>query len=305
MNPFELDSVADSYDLHKSAIDTQQAWVQEGRFLYPSMFGSSGGSAFLLLLRYIDRFAPELKSLLEVGCGVGAFFETLRANKFSFDYTGVDFSVREIERARANYPGTRFDVADAAALPFPDASFDMVFENNLFPFLLKPAQVIRELVRVSRRYVLFQCQASTLSSGLYCSQPLYSTVTIERDEAGREQCLLPESLAHELRPPRVLPQLMRQTASGVWQAVVAKVRKYYLPEAELDSLLDELGVEVLERHATPVGNYPAVVTPELLQNNTLDFISTFVKDGRACEEDSLISTPARDVRVLLKVKSAV
>jgi ubiquinone/menaquinone biosynthesis C-methylase UbiE len=48
-----------------------------------------------------------------------------------------------VEAARAKAPHLRFEVADAAALPFPDASFDLVTHANAIPFFDEVARVLR------------------------------------------------------------------------------------------------------------------------------------------------------------------
>jgi ubiquinone/menaquinone biosynthesis C-methylase UbiE len=53
--------------------------------------------------------------------------------------TGADLSERMIEQARGNvtddlHERVRFEVADAARLPFPDGSFDLVGLSNMIPF---------------------------------------------------------------------------------------------------------------------------------------------------------------------------
>src|SRR4029077_11788127 len=42
--------------------------------------------------------------------------------------TGIDLLEARLERAQKNYPAIAFQVADAVALPFSDASFDLVMQ---------------------------------------------------------------------------------------------------------------------------------------------------------------------------------
>jgi SAM-dependent methyltransferase len=44
-------------------------------------------------------------------------------------------------RRLASTPRERYDVADAAALPYPDGSFDAVLLNNMIPFFDEIARV--------------------------------------------------------------------------------------------------------------------------------------------------------------------
>jgi SAM-dependent methyltransferase len=62
--------------------------------------------------------------VLDVGSATGTISHYL--STFGCDTVGVDLSPAGVARARRLHPELRFEVADAAALPFPDASFDKV-----------------------------------------------------------------------------------------------------------------------------------------------------------------------------------
>ena len=65
--------------------------------------------------------------VLDVACGPGLL--TAAAAKRGASAIGVDFSSAQVAAARRVYPTLRFEVADAGALPFPDASFDTVLSS--------------------------------------------------------------------------------------------------------------------------------------------------------------------------------
>jgi len=84
--------------------------------------------------------------LIDVGCGTGAYAAGLA--ELGWDVTGVDVSEDMLRRARAK--GVHAIQADAASLPFEDASFDAavsIFTNTDFDDL---AAVVREVARVLR-----------------------------------------------------------------------------------------------------------------------------------------------------------
>jgi SAM-dependent methyltransferase len=101
--------------------------------------------------RYYERLeiTPGAK-VLDVACGSGQL--ALMASRDGFDSTGVDIAENLIERAReratAENLRARFEVADAEALPFPDASFDVVTSLIGAMFAPRPELVARELLRV-------------------------------------------------------------------------------------------------------------------------------------------------------------
>ncbi|MBV8074254.1 MAG: class I SAM-dependent methyltransferase [Candidatus Eremiobacteraeota bacterium] len=73
--------------------------------------------------------APGRFSLLDYGCGFGAFYDYLKERRFDCDYTGYDISEAMIAAAAAEHPGQeeRF-VLELA----PDAVFDYVIESGTF-----------------------------------------------------------------------------------------------------------------------------------------------------------------------------
>jgi ubiquinone/menaquinone biosynthesis C-methylase UbiE len=85
-------------------------------------------------------------SLLDVGCGTGSHAAALAER--GWDVTGLDVSRDMLRRAEAR--GVRTVQADAAALPFEEASFDAaisVFTNTDLDDL---GAVVREIARVLR-----------------------------------------------------------------------------------------------------------------------------------------------------------
>lgn len=88
--------------------------------------------------------------LLDVGCGSGQL--ALMAAKDGLEVTGIDIAGNWVERARARAQAeglrVRFEEADAEALPFEDASFDIVASLFGAMFAPRPDLVAKELLRV-------------------------------------------------------------------------------------------------------------------------------------------------------------
>jgi ubiquinone/menaquinone biosynthesis C-methylase UbiE len=98
--------------------------------------------------------APPLASLrvLEVGCGAGDFAVYLAradAQVWAVDFSSVAIG---LARARAQRQGASvdFEIADAGALPFPDASFDLVFSCECLEHVPDPPLALGEMYRVLR-----------------------------------------------------------------------------------------------------------------------------------------------------------
>lgn len=95
-------------------------------------------------------------SLLEVGCASGYVRHVFdRLVPGGVDYAGVDKSQALIDMARRNHPGVRFDAADAAQLPYPDASVDIVFNGVALMHIVDYSTAVVEARRVARRWCVF------------------------------------------------------------------------------------------------------------------------------------------------------
>lgn len=87
------------------------------------------------------------RRVLDLGTGTGAA-ALLAAERFpEADVLGVDLAPAMIEQARRNRPPeletrVRFDVADAAALPYANEGFDLVTLANMIPFFDELARVV-------------------------------------------------------------------------------------------------------------------------------------------------------------------
>jgi len=100
----------------------------------------------------IEKARPVAGNILEAGTGKGYF--ALALAREGFDFTSFDISDTEQQYARLNlmYYGwekrIRFDLADAAALPYADGSFDAVFSVNMIHHLSSVTRVINEFIRI-------------------------------------------------------------------------------------------------------------------------------------------------------------
>ena len=95
---------------------------------------------------------PSHARWLEVGCGTGVFTEVLLETCSPAEVYAVDPAPAQIEHA-ARQPvaqRARFQIADARALPFPDASFDVVVSALVINFIPDRPRALAEMRRVGR-----------------------------------------------------------------------------------------------------------------------------------------------------------
>lgn len=86
--------------------------------------------------RFRDRYLPLLaledgRRMLEIGCGPGALAGALHRWYPHAEITGIDRDSAFIRFAQQQTPDVRFIEADAGALPFGDASFDVTISNTV------------------------------------------------------------------------------------------------------------------------------------------------------------------------------
>lgn len=104
-----------------------------------------------IFIKKIREYNP--KSVLDVGCGLGALVNKL--NEIGIPAIGTDFAtdLKEHYWGKANH----FKIADATNLPFEDQSFDLVFSSDFFEHIDEDNidKVANEMKRVGRRVVAY------------------------------------------------------------------------------------------------------------------------------------------------------
>jgi MPBQ/MSBQ methyltransferase len=93
---------------------------------------------------------PAGITVLDVGCGIGGSSRIL-AREYGFAVTGITISPQQVRRAQELTPpdvSAQFQVDNALALSFANASFDVVWSIEAGPHMPDKAQFARELQRV-------------------------------------------------------------------------------------------------------------------------------------------------------------
>lgn len=98
--------------------------------------------------KYIDLKAQ--KSVFDVGCGDG--FATYYLTEYIKKVEGGDIS--ELMLKNNPLPRASLKIVDAENLDLPDSSYDMTIMWEVLHHLKDPAKSVREMARVSRKYVV-------------------------------------------------------------------------------------------------------------------------------------------------------
>lgn len=108
-----------------------------------------------------SRLAPvsvEASLVLDIGCATGSALRPLEKRFRKARVVGVDLSGNMLQHASRHcgwFSRTSLLQANARALPFADASVDVVFANMLLPWIDDPASLASEVARVLRENGLF------------------------------------------------------------------------------------------------------------------------------------------------------
>jgi ubiquinone/menaquinone biosynthesis C-methylase UbiE len=96
--------------------------------------------------RFLELVPPPGSATLELGCGEGRVCRDLAAR--GHRVTGLDASPTLLAAAREADPEGGYVLADAAAAPFPDASFDVVVAYNSLMDVEDMPGAVREAARL-------------------------------------------------------------------------------------------------------------------------------------------------------------
>jgi SAM-dependent methyltransferase len=176
--------------------------------------------------------------VLDAGCGTGEVIARLAARFAGASFVGVDLEEPHLERARARCrpfaERTRFEVGDALALSFADASFDLVMSRHVLQAVPDARQALAEMVRVVRPggrlhllvedYGMLWCHPTNLPSDSFWQRypPAYGKAVGCDLHVGRKMfTLLGELGVSDVKVDYVVVDTLRvprETFARIWEA---------------------------------------------------------------------------------------
>lgn len=107
---------------------------------------------FKTLVSIVSPLNP--KNILDVGCGEGFTLHRLREKNIGEELEGIDFLKTAIEIGKKQYPDLTLKEGSIYDLSYKDNSFDLVLCTEVLEHLVDPQKALRELARVSKKYLL-------------------------------------------------------------------------------------------------------------------------------------------------------
>lgn len=109
----------------------------------------------------LSAVRESAQSVLDYGCGVGAWLGILARAFPSAQLHGVDISGVAIGKARQRYPDCHLESFDGSVMPFADGQFDLVFSYHVLEHVDSIEQSIADIARVTRHgghaVIIFPC----------------------------------------------------------------------------------------------------------------------------------------------------
>lgn len=119
----------------------------------------------------LESLIPDdVTSIFEAGCGAGISSEFITKMPHNASYEASDVSEELIALARKRLPSVSFGVESIYALPREDNSVDLAVALETLEHLEEPMKALRELARVSRKYVILSVPR----------EPLWCTLNLAR-----------------------------------------------------------------------------------------------------------------------------
>lgn len=90
----------------------------------------------------------DVKSILDYGCGQGAWSTTLTQRFITANIYGIDISNKAIQLAKNRHPNHSFSVFDGEVAPFDDKKFDVIFSFHVLEHVIDLERTADDMIRL-------------------------------------------------------------------------------------------------------------------------------------------------------------
>jgi SAM-dependent methyltransferase len=103
-------------------------------------------------LKYLKYFPKDVKTVLDVGCGVGELSWLLKKKGYTVE--GCDFDDVCIEKTKAIVSKVKFADVQKLSSYYPANSFDLITCTHILEHLPSPHEALTEIRKVTKKYAL-------------------------------------------------------------------------------------------------------------------------------------------------------
>lgn len=96
----------------------------------------------------------EIKNILDIGCGEGFILSKLKEEGIGESWEGIDYSKEAIQIGKKINPDLNLKQGSIYDSKFKDNSFDLVVCTEVLEHLEDPKKALKEVLRISKKYVL-------------------------------------------------------------------------------------------------------------------------------------------------------
>lgn len=119
------------------------------------------------------------RTLLDVGCGTGSFYDWLTTRGYALDYTGVDITPATVSVALETHPRVKFRVENILERKTVEADYDYTFASGIFnrkmpdheAFLKAMIERMFALCRLGVGFNILSAKADHQKVDEYCADP--------------------------------------------------------------------------------------------------------------------------------------
>ena len=112
------------------------------------------------LAKILKKYVNENDKVADIGCACGHYYYSLKKNiKKNFFYTGMDpgdIFLKKAKQAWKNDERSNFKKGNIFNIPFAKNSFEIVFSSNVLIHIHKSDKAIKELMRISKKYLILR-----------------------------------------------------------------------------------------------------------------------------------------------------
>lgn len=109
---------------------------------------------FLKNINQIIDQTENISRILDAACGEGLVVKYIQDCQPNLNIDGFDISAQSVAYAKQILPDNNFFIGDILNIKIKDNSYDLVMALEVLEHLASPLKALKELSRVSKKYVL-------------------------------------------------------------------------------------------------------------------------------------------------------